>query len=242
MDSDKKAYLMVLEEKKLNISKKIKDLKGKKTRLFDRYFDVRIAKLEGELKTINELIEKLKKPEETVEINGLNGVTIDNIEENIGYKKEKQDAIKAQIEQLNQAIANAKSKNSVRVLSRLRDKKKEKLAKLQKKVARMEKRQRFFAAPKVWADNYRNYKIGRKEGMVAYNKGKADDTMALANSLKGGSFIDSIRSSYYEGKSNYYRLNQMKYQSIVDKLKNNVTRVNGARTMNVPRQPAPALT
>ena len=115
------------------------------------------------------------------------------------------------------------------------------MQKLQKKATRLKGRQRSFAAPSVFLDNYRRFRIGHNEGMVELRKDQANDAEILARTYNDGSIIGSIRSAYYEVRGALYKQSQLRYQNIVDKLKSRVVKVKGAREIDIPRVLSPIL-
>ena len=243
MDSEKKAYIGALELRKSMLQKKISELKAKKSTFFDAYYETRAAKLEGEVKSINALIEQYKNSTDTVDVGFLNGYWVKELEGKLDKNKNKQDAVQQSIDQINAAISNTNSKRSIRVLTKMKSVKENKLKKLKAKQARFEKRQRSIVMPRVYVQNLTSYRLGRAEGKMEYNKSKSEDAFAIANANHDGSYIGSIKAAYYEMRGNLYQQSQLKYQEIVDKLKNKITRVQGARTTTVPNPSvAPSLT
>ena len=240
MDSDKRAYLDVLEQRKKNINETLKELEKKGPGIFGSN-ERRAAQLKGEVNKIDETINRINSSSEDVEIGSIGGFFINRIDKRLERNSDKQDEVRNRITELDNSLANARTKTAKRIISRMKKNKAEQLQKLQKKETRLKGRQRSFAAPTVFLDNYRKFRIGHNEGMAELRRDQAEDAAILAHTYNDGSIIGSIRSAYYEVRGALYKQSQLRYQNIVDKLKSRVVKVKGAREIDIPRVLSPVL-
>ena len=239
MDSDKSAYIEVLENRKKKLNESISKLEGRKSGLFD-YNEIRAAQLRGEVKKIDETINKIKASSDTIEIGGLNGFLIDRTDARLQRNINRQTDIQKEIANIDSSKSKANG-FAKKILIKMKENRTKELERLRKKQVRLKGRQRFFASPLVAFENYRKYRIGRNEGMVEYRKSQAEDAALLAQANNNGTVIGAIKSSYYEFRGSLYKQSQLRYQNIVDKLKSRVVRVKGAREIDVPLVLAPVL-
>lgn len=238
MNNSDQVYQQLLEKALNRLQKQISELERKNKGL-RALTDKTAYDIEGYKNEYNDIVNTLRQYQERQEHSAI----VENILNRQDKKAEriisKQQARQDKINQLAALGQQATSSRYRKKINKMITRQQKKIASLNKKHIRLNKRQRVIMLPKYYVTKRRNKLLFRQQGKVHVVEENIKDLALLKAHLNPeNSIIDRLKSTIYDIKGNHYQNKLSRQQEILENMQQHkyAVAIRGARAIAMPKR------
>ncbi len=237
MNNSDKVYQLLLKQSLETISKQIKSLE-QKNRGLRALTDKTTVEIEGLKLQYNEIVTTLKNYQERINVSDRKEAKLDKLDEKSDHISQEKKEHLAQIDSLKQAQNKMKTARAKRKVAKEIKKEQEIIQKLQKKNARIDKRQKAIMLPKFYREQKRSQLLSKQQAKVNQVTASMQDNQELQAMLNPDKVSDRIKSVVHDIKGVYYQKKLSHSQNVLDTMQNsrfNIT-IRGANAITISKK------